>query len=330
MAPRKKTPEKAIDTAVAETLANPESATAQALEAKGRSLVIPDQVQAELNMIERLASNPRADVKKLESLLEMRERNRAIEARLQFNKAMRDCQAEIMPVVRDAENAHTKSRYAKLEKIDKMIRPIYTKHGFSLTFNSKSLDNKQVRVFCTCMHDDGHFQEYELDGALDTAGSKGNSNKTDLQGLGSTVSYLRRYLTCMIFNVVLTNEDDDGGKPPEKGADKFDEKLRAQHNKGQQAAPAGKVSDATFTEVPPEGESWGIDVGAPVRPARFRSAVKAGQYLKGALAHFPDKKKRLDILLDHTNLLQAIERAGDAELVASLHATANMNGGDNG
>ena len=33
---------------------------------------------------------------------------------------------------------------------------------------------------------------------------------TAIQALGSTVSYGRRYLTLMIFNVALTNEDDDG------------------------------------------------------------------------------------------------------------------------
>jgi hypothetical protein len=43
---------------------------------------------------------------------------------------------------------------------------------------------------------------------------KGRPNKTALHGLGSSVSYLRHYLTCMIFNVVMRGEDDDGNGFP--------------------------------------------------------------------------------------------------------------------
>lgn len=285
---------------------------------------IPPEVQAELSLIERLASNPRADVKKLEALLDMRERTRAGEAHRRFNEAMRDCQAEIMPVARDAENKHTNSKFAKLESIDREIRPIYTKHGFSLSFNSKSLDDGRVRILCTVGHTAGHFEPYELDGHLDTAGAKGNANKTNLQGLGSTVSYLRRYLTCMIFNVVLTDEDNDGGQAGKRqGSDRFDDKMRAQNQ--------GKAVDAQFTEVqPPEqGEAWPVIFNDGVGNKKFKSVTSAAKYLKASLENVTDKKQRLDILLDNTAILQGLEKAGEAELITALHATAN-NGAANG
>ena len=31
-----------------------------------------------------------------------------------------------------------------------------------------------------------------------------------MQGVGSTNSYLRRYITCNIFNIVVVGDDDDG------------------------------------------------------------------------------------------------------------------------
>jgi len=40
---------------------------------------------------------------------------------------------------------------------------------------------------------------------LDTSGGKSN-----VQGVGSTNSFLRRYVACNIFNIVVVGDDDDG------------------------------------------------------------------------------------------------------------------------
>ena len=40
---------------------------------------------------------------------------------------------------------------------------------------------------------------------LDTTGGKSN-----VQAVGSTNSYLRRYVACNIFNIVVVGDDDDG------------------------------------------------------------------------------------------------------------------------
>lgn len=45
---------------------------------------------------------------------------------------------------------------------------------------------------------------------MDMVGIKGNANKTATHGFGSTISYGRRYLTLLVFNITLTNEDNDG------------------------------------------------------------------------------------------------------------------------
>jgi hypothetical protein len=158
-----------------------------------------------------LAAAQTADVATARELLGMAKEIQALEAEKAFNVSMRAAQAEIKPVVRDAENSHTRSRYALLETIDTRIRPIYTGRGFSLSFNSGAPRGEgTVRILCDVRHDAGHTKTYELEGGLDMAGARGASNKTTIQALGSSVSYLRRYLTCMIFNVTLANEDNDG------------------------------------------------------------------------------------------------------------------------
>lgn len=153
----------------------------------------------------------KVDVDTMRALLDMQERVLTRNAEIEFNQDMQKAQSEMQPIVRDAENNNNHSRYARLETIDKKIRPVYTKHGFSLSFNSGEPRNQgSVRILCDVRHVGGHKQHYELEGDLDTTGAKGTSTKTSIQGLGSSVSYLRRYLTLMIFNLQLTNEDTDG------------------------------------------------------------------------------------------------------------------------
>src|SRR5690242_1953329 len=163
-----------------------------------------------LAVIANAALSPDVDVEKMRALLELKERIDENEAKKQFHAAMIAAQDEIKPVVRNRKNEHTGSKYAELEVIERAIRPIYAKHGFVLSFNSKTSEHGSITMSCTCMHRGGYSKEYELTGALDSTGPSGKQNKTGIQAAGSTVSYLRRYLTCMIYNVVLTNEDDDG------------------------------------------------------------------------------------------------------------------------
>lgn len=164
-----------------------------------------------LNVIARAMEDERFDVSKLEALLRMQRELVAENARQEFSRAMSAAQGEMRAVFRDAANEQTHSRYAKLEKIDDAIRPIYTRHGFSLTFGTdQPRDPASIRVVCECAHSAGHVKTYELEAPPDQTGARGQINKTILHGMGSTITYLRRYLTTMIFNVVLTNEDDDG------------------------------------------------------------------------------------------------------------------------
>jgi hypothetical protein len=165
-----------------------------------------------LNFVARAMADPTIEVGKLEVLLRMQREIVADDARLQFNRAMVKAQGEMLPVVRDARNDQTNSKYARLETIDAAIRPIYTGNGFLLCFNSIPIEGPNERIVCEVSHTAGHTKLFQLDAGLDTAGPQGKANKTPLHGLGSMVSYLRRYLTCMVFNIVLANDDNDGNR----------------------------------------------------------------------------------------------------------------------
>src|SRR5262249_14358013 len=51
----------------------------------------------------------------------------------------------------------------------------------------------------------GHYEDSFMPAPLDTSGSKSN-----VQAVGSTNSFLRRYVACNIFNIVVVGDDDDG------------------------------------------------------------------------------------------------------------------------
>jgi hypothetical protein len=164
-----------------------------------------------LDVIARAASDRDTDVAKMEKLLEMYERISAKNAEVAFNAAMRAAQEEMPKILRNKENQQTNSRYADLEKVNAAIVPVYTKHGFSLSFGTADCPIPgHYRVTCLVSHVDGHSRSYQADVPADMTGMKGNQNKTATHGFGSTMSYGRRYLTLLVFNITLTNEDQDG------------------------------------------------------------------------------------------------------------------------
>jgi hypothetical protein len=170
-----------------------------------------DQTPTLLSLIERVVRDSSLDIEKMERLMAMQERHEAGQARRAYYEAMNLAQAEIQPVVRDTENTQTRSWYAKLESVDAAIRPIYTKHGFSLSDTTVApLIAGNIRIETTCSHVAGHSERFGREAPADTLGPKGSPTKTVLHGGASTETFLKRYIRCGIFNVVFRGQDDDG------------------------------------------------------------------------------------------------------------------------
>jgi len=166
-----------------------------------------------LTVIERAASNKEIDVDKMDKLLQMQERILAKQAEQQFNEAMREVQSQVPRILRDATNPSTNSRYTRLESLLKVIVPIYTEHGFSISFGTADCPiPAHYRITAVVSHKGGHSRPYQCDIPIDDKGMKGMQNKTATHGFGSTMSYGRRYLTLLVFNIALVNEDDDKGQ----------------------------------------------------------------------------------------------------------------------
>jgi hypothetical protein len=65
-----------------------------------------------LPMIERLAKDEQFDPTRTERLLDMLERERERQLKLAFTEAMARAQAEMQPVIKDANNQQTRSKFA--------------------------------------------------------------------------------------------------------------------------------------------------------------------------------------------------------------------------
>lgn len=195
-----------------------------------QELVVTPNAASLMSVIAKAASDPNMDVEKMERLMALFERIKAKEAAENYNVAMASVQAAIPAVYRDAQNSSTNSRYVRLESLHAAIVPVATQHGFSLSFGTADCPIAgHYRITCK-VSNRGHSESHQLDLPSDNLGPKGLPNKTLVHGIGSSMSYGRRYLTLLIFNVPLTNEDDDAnraGRKAQPGPRVATEKTRA-------------------------------------------------------------------------------------------------------
>lgn len=163
-----------------------------------------------IQVIERAASNPDVDIEKMERLLDMQERILNRNAKAAYVAALADVQQELPAIKERGEiknnSGKVQSRYALWEDINEKIKPILHKHGFALSFRTGTQDGQMV-VTGVLAHREGHSEETSIYLPADTSGSK-----NQVQAVGSSTSYGKRYTAQALLNLTSTGEDDDGQK----------------------------------------------------------------------------------------------------------------------
>lgn len=168
-------------------------------------------------------------VDQLQILQEMHFKELARNAEAEFNIAMNAVQAEITRVVPDAYNQQTRSKWATYAALDKMLRPIYTHNGFSLSFDSGESPAETVIASCYVSHRAGHTRKYQSPAVpLPVMGPQGKAVMTTTHGTGAAMSYAKRYLLTFIFNIPVGDEDTDGNAPKSNDAGGEMDKKEAQ------------------------------------------------------------------------------------------------------
>jgi len=183
--------------------------------------------QTPLAIIAAATADPNVDVEKLRALLELQQTWEAGEvakqrlaAEVEFADALNAVQKELEPVIKDSHNKQTNSLYAKLDKVQKKLHPVYTKHGFSISHFEKESPIAGETRYVMRVRRGMHSEEVFMDLPPDDKGIKGMVNKTTVHGRVSSGSYAQRYLETRYFGIVLTNTDNDGNAQGEAITDK--------------------------------------------------------------------------------------------------------------
>lgn len=187
--------------------------------------------------LQQALAMPDQGVERLERMWEMHKEMQDRDAARAYADAMKACQKEMPAIQKRGKNKQTNSKYALLEDINRLITPIYTRHGLSLSFGTvRSELDDHVGIVCDVMHEAGSTKTYTYDAPIDNVGIKGEKNKTSTHGRGSAISYGRRYLILMIFNLTI-GDDDDGNAAGEN-----EQQRRERENAQEWIAVADEVS----------------------------------------------------------------------------------------
>jgi hypothetical protein len=114
-------------------------------------------------------------------------------------------QSDMPSVPKDGNNPHFKSKYATLGAITEATRPHLAKHGLGFMQWMSNRDGVQL-IVTRIMHTSGQWMEDD--------GYILNPTKNDPQGMGSAVTYARRYTLGASLGII-TEDDDDGNKASE-------------------------------------------------------------------------------------------------------------------
>ena len=172
------------------------------------------QASQVMNSLMGAMDNGNLQPEQLGMILEMQEKILDRQAKQDFSIAMSECQSEMPNILKTAENKQTHSKYETLDALNKVVSPVYTSHGFSISFGTDTahnIDDPMIRVTAEVSHRGGWSKEYHYELPYDMTGIAGTVNKTKIHASGSTLSYGRRYLLKLIFNLTTVDELDDDG-----------------------------------------------------------------------------------------------------------------------
>jgi ERF superfamily len=231
---------------------------------KREAAVVPavDDTAAMIAAITKASRDPDVNIETMQFLLDTRRSLLNEQSEQEYRDAMTLAQAEMEPISKDLENPQTRSKYSSLAALDRAIRPIYTKYGFAVTFDTEPWPEPN-NILVVCYVERGrHSRRHQVPMPCDTKGPRGNDVMTKTHATGSAVSYGRRYTLCMGFNLITA--DDDGNRaggymPPRTNypdEPPAEPKARAEHTRraiaqAQASAPKGAASSALASSLMP-------------------------------------------------------------------------------
>lgn len=123
--------------------------------------------------------------------------------------ALAKAQGEIQDAVTDSANPFFKSKYADLHSVISAIKDPLSKHGLAYV-QSPDFEGNTVTLVTTLMHSSGEWVKSRI---------TMTPQKPDPQGIGSVITYARRYALAAIVGIAQQDDDAEAAtvhKKPEK------------------------------------------------------------------------------------------------------------------
>lgn len=121
----------------------------------------------------------------------------------ELNKALASFHKELKQPMKDANNPFFKSKYVPLENVVEAIDDVAPKFGLTYSQYPVTTDDGKVGISTVLLHESGEFIEYP------PATTKPDKNTP--QGVGSALTYMRRYSLSAVFGIT-SDQDDDGNE----------------------------------------------------------------------------------------------------------------------
>jgi hypothetical protein len=115
-----------------------------------------------------------------------------------LSAALVKAQAEVQNAVKDSTNPHFGSTFASLISVLDAVKPVFAKHGIAIV-QLPGMEDGHATVDTMLLHESGEWI---------TGTSGAPLQKNDPQGVGSAITYLRRYSLAALAGI--GQEDDDG------------------------------------------------------------------------------------------------------------------------
>jgi len=116
-----------------------------------------------------------------------------------INASLVKALSELTNLAKDKVNPHFKSRFTSLDAILDATRPVLAKHGLALS-QEPVFEDGMAGVVTRIIHTSGESRESKLILPL---------RDQSAQGVGSAISYARRYSAAAVLGIA-SDEDDDG------------------------------------------------------------------------------------------------------------------------
>lgn len=194
----------------------------------------------------------------------------------QYSAALVAAMGELTNVPKTAANPYFKSKYAPLDAIVEATRPVLAKHGLAVQQTPVFRDG-MAGVVTIITHKAGHLEDSELLLPL---------KDQSPQGVGSAITYARRYALAAVLG--LATEDDDDGNVSSGLSKKTAEEARPAIAKAMDKNPS----------VRPAGNAVATWRGVLPTQAKVAAQSKEGAAKKWVLysVEFNDNGKSIEAL----------------------------------